>query len=74
MWAAINVIKSKPKFSIEIKTMASHWHSVSLCNLKENCMLKLNKTWMNDCQASSLFSLPHTAWKWFQIAGFEYSF
>jgi len=37
-------------------------------------MLKLNKIWMGDYQASFLFSLPHTAWKLFQIRGFEYSF
>lgn len=62
MWAATNVMKSKTKLPIDINTMASPWHSVRRCNLKEKlCVLKIDKIGMNDYQASFLFSLPRSA-------------
>lgn len=36
MWAATNVIKSKPKFLVEINTMATSWPNLRLWNLKQN--------------------------------------
>lgn len=59
MWAATNVIKSKPEFPTEINAMATPWHSLRLWNLKENS--KLHKIQMNEYRVSFLLSLPGTA-------------